>query len=39
MTAMVAGAREQLGGVRDKAVEDVTVRELEMQARNPPCLS
>ena len=34
MTAMVAGAREQLAGVRDKAVADVTVRELEMQARS-----
>ena len=33
MTAMVAGAREQLAGVREKAVADVTVRELEMQAR------
>ena len=33
MTAMVAGAREQLAGVRDKAIADVTVCELEMQAR------
>ena len=33
MTTMVAGAREQLAGVRDKAIADVTVCELEMQAR------
>ena len=30
---MVAGAREQLAGVREKAVAEVTMRELEMQAR------
>ena len=38
MTAMVAGAREQLAGVREKAVADATVRELEMLARTASCL-
>lgn len=38
MTAMVAGAREQLAGVREKAIADATVRELEMQARTASCL-
>lgn len=28
---MVAGAREQFAGVRDKAVAEATMRELEMQ--------
>lgn len=28
---MVAGAREQFAGVRDKAVTEATTRELEMQ--------
>ena len=35
---MVAGAHEQLAGVREKAVAEVTVRELEMQARTASSL-